>query len=229
MTHPATQRRSYAALIGILLALTSTGLTVSDTHARAATRSHNSQPPSPPTTSGSVPPTVPSDDGEAGDNDATAQCGVERWPVKIGIDPDAAKVDQGAVQRTTIADLAAMPKPVKPTGRVAPTEFTVYEITATLDAYKREDDSDYHLALHDGSNTMIAEIPAPVCVQAGPFESAISTARQAFDAHFQATTKFKQANVQVTIRGVGFFDRVHRQRGVARNGIELHPVLSITF
>src|SRR2546423_1809893 len=31
-----------------------------------------------------------------------------------------------------------------------------------------------------------------------------------------------------TIRGVGFFDTIHGQRGVAPNGIELHPVLSFT-
>lgn len=35
---------------------------------------------------------------------------------------------------------------------------------------------------------------------------------------------------KVVIRGVGFFDRVHGQDGVAlTNGIELHPVLSIRF
>ena len=28
-----------------------------------------------------------------------------------------------------------------------------------------------------------------------------------------------------TIDGVGFFDRLHGQAGVAPNGIELHPVL----
>jgi hypothetical protein len=29
--------------------------------------------------------------------------------------------------------------------------------------------------------------------------------------------------------GVGFFDRIHGQTGVAPNGIELHPVLDIQF
>ena len=29
-----------------------------------------------------------------------------------------------------------------------------------------------------------------------------------------------------TITGVAFFDDLHRQRGVAPNGIELHPLLS---
>jgi hypothetical protein len=31
----------------------------------------------------------------------------------------------------------------------------------------------------------------------------------------------------VEVTGVGFFDFMHEQRGVAPNGIELHPVLDI--
>lgn len=87
-----------------------------------------------------------------------------------------------------------------------------------------------HLALaDDNGHNMIAEIPAPACVRSGPFRTAIAQARAAFDATYRATTKYKQPNVAVTIRGVGFFDRIHNQRGVADNGIELHPVLSINF
>jgi hypothetical protein len=35
--------------------------------------------------------------------------------------------------------------------------------------------------------------------------------------------------VSVRITGVGFFDKVHGQMGVAANGIELHPVLALEF
>jgi hypothetical protein len=31
------------------------------------------------------------------------------------------------------------------------------------------------------------------------------------------------------VRGVGFFDRIHGQTGIAPNGIELHPILGICF
>ncbi|SRR6266516_461079 len=42
--------------------------------------------------------------------------------------------------------------------------------------------------------------------------------------------KAKVEPTPVTIVGVGFFDRVHDQMGVAmKNGIELHPILDITF
>ena len=33
----------------------------------------------------------------------------------------------------------------------------------------------------------------------------------------------------VRITGVGFFGYIHGQRGVALNGIELHPVLDVEF
>ena len=38
-------------------------------------------------------------------------------------------------------------------------------------------------------------------------------------------TSFESLTGRATIRGVGFFDFLHGQTGVAPNGIELHPVL----
>lgn len=126
-----------------------------------------------------------------------------------------------------------MPRPTKlPEGaRVFPVETTVYAVDATLVAYAREDDSDYHLVLQDAAGrTMIAEIPLPACMGAtGPFVEAVSNARREFDANLRATTKFKTATVPVRVTGVGFFDFKHGQRGVAPNAIELHPVVDIEF
>jgi hypothetical protein len=39
---------------------------------------------------------------------------------------------------------------------------------------------------------------------------------------------FTTLHGNVTINGVGFWDIIHGQTGVAPNGIELHPVLSFT-
>lgn len=33
---------------------------------------------------------------------------------------------------------------------------------------------------------------------------------------------------RLRVTGVGFYDKIHGQSGVARNGIELHPVLALT-
>jgi hypothetical protein len=42
--------------------------------------------------------------------------------------------------------------------------------------------------------------------------------------------KAKVPATAAEVVGVGFFDRVHGQTGVASsNGIELHPILAITF
>ena len=96
--------------------------------------------------------------------------------------------------------------------------------------YKIETDSDYHLVITDGSgNTMITEIPDPACAAGSPFLSAIQSARSQFNAAFTATGSFKATSVAVRMRGIGFFDFLHGQTGVAPNGIELHPVLDIQF
>jgi hypothetical protein len=40
-------------------------------------------------------------------------------------------------------------------------------------------------------------------------------------------TRWKHVNVKVTGEGVLFFDGQHGQTGVAKNGMELHPVIGI--
>jgi uncharacterized protein (TIGR03437 family) len=161
------------------------------------------------------------------------QCGVERWPVKTGTDADANLVNLNSVTSTTIAALSALPVPSnKPdNNRVPPTETTVFVLSATITDYKLEDDSDYHIVLQDsGGRTMIAEIPLATCVGLGsPFLPGIASARSQFNARFTATTSLKTANIPAQIKGVGFFDFLHGQTGVAPNGVELHPVLDIVF
>ena len=164
---------------------------------------------------------------------ALAQCGVERWSVKTGTDPDSGLVNINSTTVTAINTMTALaaPSPIPANNRVQPTETTVWVITATLTQYKLETDSDYHLILDDGAgHTMIAEIPAPSCVGSGsPFLSGITHARSQFDATFTATTSFQTANIPVKITGIGMFDFLHGQTGVAPNGIELHPVIDIIF
>src|SRR5215470_13300165 len=162
-----------------------------------------------------------------------AQCGVERWSVKTGTDPDAGLVNLNSSTSTTVANMRAFttPNPIPTNNRVSPAETTVWVINATLTLFKLESDSDYHLVIQDASgNTMITEIPSPTCVGSGsPFLADIQNARAKFDAQFTATTSFQTANIPVQITGVGMFDFLHGQTGVAPNGIELHPVLDITF
>jgi hypothetical protein len=63
-----------------------------------------------------------------------------------------------------------------------------------------------------------------------PWLDRVKRVRTAFDAQFGTVTgKMKHVSVPVTVVGVGFFDFIHGQTGVAPNGIELHPVLGMCF
>lgn len=162
-----------------------------------------------------------------------AQCGVERWSVKTGTDPQAPSVNLGTYTSTTIYNFqqSVRPASLPSNGRVSPRETTQYSVNGTLTKYKRETDSDYHLVIQDGAGrTMIVELPNINCVGSGsPFRSGISNARAQFDAKLTATSSFKTVSAPVTIRGVGFWDFLHGQTGVAPNGIEVHPVLNVAF
>ena len=162
-----------------------------------------------------------------------AQCGGERWPVKTGTDPEASLVNLSATTPTTIAALAgiATPSTLPANARVKPTETTVWVLNATLVKYARSFDADYHIVFSDSAGrTMIAEIPDPGCLGPGsPFAAGVAHARAQFDAMFTATSSFQNANVPVQITGVGFFDYFEGQEGIAPNGIELHPIIDISF
>lgn len=164
---------------------------------------------------------------------STGSCGVERWSVKTGTDADAGKITLQSTTPTSIASLDALtaPSSLPANNRVQPTETTVFRLAATLTEYKLEADSDYHLVLNDGAgHTMIAEIPDPACVGSGsPLLTSVQKARSEFDARYTPTGSFQTANVPVSVTGVGFFDFLHGQTGVAPNGIELHSVLDVQF
>jgi hypothetical protein len=153
--------------------------------------------------------------------------------VKDGTDLDVDLISSRGNIITTIAEMTSWPKPsiVPPSNRISPFETTVWTVSATLVQYKLEADSDYHLLLMDGAgNTMIVEIPSPDCLpDTAPLLSGIRNARAQFDNRYQPHRTFATANVAVRVTGVGMFDFIHGQTGVAPNGIELHPVLDIQF
>jgi hypothetical protein len=163
-------------------------------------------------------------------------CGTERWAVKVGTDRDAHRVDLDP-ETTTIADLTAITPPQHPnsrkSSRFTPTELKTFRITGVLTVIKKEKDEDYHLVIADPDDeelTMIVESAAPGCATDSQFEQQITDVRRAIDEKLGTIKgKKKNPNVTVTVTGVGFFDPIHGQEGVAPNGIELHPLLSIEF
>ena len=76
---------------------------------------------------------------------------------------------------------------------------------------------------------MIAEVPDPGCAGAcaSGFATVYAQVRQKLLTYLNSAQS--EARPLVRITGVGFFDYLHGQRGVAPNGIELHPVLDVEF
>lgn len=160
----------------------------------------------------------------------SVHCGVWRWDVKTLTDPAASQVNLTPIV-TTVDQLRQLSAPgaLSPTTPRLKLERQTYTVTARLLKVKQETDSDFHLVIAGTSGkTMIAEIPHPGCAAGN---AQIRKARADYLRRFgpPSTTQFKDVSghPSMTITGVLFFDELHRQAGVAPNGVELHPVLAI--
>lgn len=160
---------------------------------------------------------------------ASAHCGTERWSIKTGTDADAKNIDLSTISPVTVHEMVGFPKPpyLPPTTRLQPVETSYVRLTATLKEYKMEDDGDVHMVLTSGADHMIAEIPNQQCVVNSVWRDQIDATRTAFNTQFNPTTSWKFSGKTITITGIGFYDFIHGQTGVAANGIEVHPVLSL--
>jgi hypothetical protein len=154
-------------------------------------------------------------------------CGLYRWRVKTLSDADAERVRFDAVDMT-IHDLVRLARSHRePHGRRRASELQTYRVRGVLLAVQSRRDQDLHLLLSDPSDPksrLIAEIPDPPCsmrsLHAGEFASARQVAESLRDKPRRETL--------VEVVGVGFFDIGHIQKGRSHNGLELHPVLSVS-
>ena len=168
-------------------------------------------------------------------------CGVQRWHIKTLDDGDEHLINWNPLS-ATVSQLAAIPVPsgyqqYNDTTRYAPTETQVYTVRAVMVGWKTESDNDFHIVISDPNNpssTMIVEPPDSACSMAcdsgfGPVFDAVRT--KLTSCFGQPTGSF--VNFSKTIvadfTGVPLFDALHGQTGVAPNGIELHPLLSVNF
>jgi hypothetical protein len=190
------------------------------------------------TPAGPTPIPLPTNPGASG---CGSSCGVERWHVKTMSDPYASQVNRN-VQLVTVDTLihAAVPSGLSASSdnvRFAPWELQAVRVRGTIVGWKTETDNDYHIVIADMTNpseTMIIEPPSSACsgaCQSG-YGSLYQSARAAFvtclgtpPSSFTAPGK----TVVADITGVPMFDLLHGQTGVAPNGIEIHPVMSVAF
>jgi hypothetical protein len=161
------------------------------------------------------------------------QCGVWRWPVKTLSDPAATQVNY-TPRRTTVRHLRLLAPPSSlssDTPRIRPLEYQTWRVRAKLVEAVREDDQDYHVVIRVPSaprKTMIIEFPDVSCngARTSPIRAAMRHARTQFENLCgSVSTSFVDLRGRVRVTGVGFWDEIHGQTGVAPNGIELHPVL----
>jgi hypothetical protein len=116
------------------------------------------------------------------------------------------------------------------TPRLRGIERRTYDVRAQVVEAKIEDDGDIHLVIASrtyGHRTMIVEFPNTNCVASGFKRDRMRAGRrEVVDACGSfSTSSFTTLRGNVRIKGVGFWDEIHGQTGVAPNGIELHPVL----
>jgi hypothetical protein len=76
---------------------------------------------------------------------------------------------------------------------------------------------------------MIVEFPDPRCVDSAFKRPQIRRAREQMlnNCGPISSSDFTALKGRVRVGGVGFWEAIYGQTGVAPNGIELHPVLSI--
>src|SRR6266849_2132319 len=70
------------------------------------------------------------------------KCGSDRWTLKTLTDVDVQNVDFTSIQKKTVAQLTALPKPNKrpKLNRVPPTELQTFEVEANLTEFGAEKD-----------------------------------------------------------------------------------------
>ena len=113
-------------------------------------------------------------------------------------------------------------------------ERTTFRVQAKLVEMKLEADNEIHLVIADPTRTgatLIAEFPLASCTARATPRARLKM-RRARNALIAAcgspSSSFRRLSGTATISGVGFFDQIHGQTGVAPNGIELHLVVSFS-
>src|SRR6185503_4646057 len=114
-----------------------------------------------------------------------------------------------------------------------PEEFHVFEISGRVIFVAREDDRDYHVVLEDPDDTtssVVTELADTMCSGAAmsPHLAALRTVEGMFASVLNGAVPTSLVGSMVRIRGVGFYDFDHNQRGRSKNCIELHPIVFIS-
>jgi hypothetical protein len=160
---------------------------------------------------------------------------VERWFVKTLADPDASSVNLSVLTPISIHDLNGLSSHCDggPDRRAYPEEFQVFEIVGRVTFVAHEDDRDYHIAvqdLDDSSSSVVTELADTMCSGAAmsPHLATLRSVEGMFASMLNGASPTSLVGSTVRMRGVGFYDFDHGQRGRSKNCIELHPIVFIS-
>jgi hypothetical protein len=135
----------------------------------------------------------------------------------------------------SIRDLNTLPSHCDggPDRRTYAEEFRVFEVSGRVIYIAHEDDRDYHIALEDPNvpgATVVTEMADTMCAGAvvSPHLATLRSAEGMFDMLLAGRSPSTLVGSVVRVRGVGFYDFNHGQRGRSANCIELHPIVFIT-
>jgi hypothetical protein len=109
----------------------------------------------------------------------------------------------------------------------------VFEIVGRVTYLAHEDDRDYRMALEDPAapgSTVVTELADTLCSGASmsPHLATLRSVEGMFSSTLGGRSPSTLVGTVVRIRGVGFYDFNHGQRGQSQNCIELHPIVSIS-
>jgi hypothetical protein len=161
-------------------------------------------------------------------------CGDWRWRVKTLSDHRRKEVHFSPIHGTVTRFRRRTPPPdLGPTTpRITDLEFHTWTLHARPRRARIEGDGDVHLLIAAPKHphwTMIVEFPKRSCVRSPFKRKAIARARRRLVANCGPMSgAWAHLKGRVNVTGVGFWDSVHGQTGVAPNGIELHPVVGFS-
>ncbi len=169
-------------------------------------------------------------------------CGTWRWSIKTLTDQKGLSVLHSNARVSSIDSLVALERPRDANSgnnERYEAEGHLVRCRALLIAHKQESssdgDHDYHLVLKSttADETLIAEIPSANCPEVAnqaELKELFTELRNTYDAEIgRPTQSLKNIGpIEVELVGVPFFDKEAHGTGHSKNGIEIHPVVSIT-
>jgi hypothetical protein len=165
---------------------------------------------------------------------AFGQCGgKDRWKIKTAQDIHVTKAEGIAAkpEEVTVSELVDLPRPGGSWLTLPRTqnEARIVSVIGTIVQCGEESDSDFHIVLRDGDQSLICEIPCPECTPGSPFAAKWEHARQLLRVWCGPITHRVRivTHVRVRITGFIFFDKIAHGDGHSANGIEIHPVFNI--